>query len=68
VREGQQADLVIFDDLAVQDHATIMNPGGENEGIEYVFVNGQAVVDGGRRTGALPGEVLVRQDVLGARR
>ncbi len=68
VREGQKADLVIFDDLAVQDHATIMNPGGENEGIEYVFVNGQAVVDGGRRTGALPGEVLVRQDVLGARR
>jgi N-acyl-D-amino-acid deacylase len=65
VRVGQKADLVIFDFERVQDHATILNPGGENEGIEYVFVNGQAVVDAGRLTGALPGEVLIRQDVRG---
>lgn len=60
VREGQAADLVVFDYDRVQDHATITNPGGENEGIEYVFVNGRAVVDGGRVTGALPGMVLRR--------
>ena len=65
VRVGQKADLVIFDYERVQDHATILNPGGANEGIEYVFVNGQAVVDAGRLTGALPGEVLIRQDVRG---
>ena len=63
IRVGQKADLVIFDYDRVQDHATILNPGGQNEGIEYVFVNGRAVVDGGRLTGALPGEVLIRQDV-----
>ena len=65
VRVGQKADLVIFDYERVQDHATILNPGGANEGIEYVFVNGQAVVDAGRLTGALPGEVLIRGDVRG---
>ena len=63
VRPGQAADLVVFDFDRVQDHATIMNPGGHNEGIEYVFVNGEAVVDGGGLTGALPGHVLVRQEV-----
>ena len=56
---------MIFDYDRLQDHATILNPGGQNEGIEYVFVNGQAVVDAGRLTGALPGEVLIRQDVRG---
>ncbi|MEM7417647.1 MAG: amidohydrolase family protein [Gemmatimonadota bacterium] len=60
VREGQAADLVLFDFDRVQDHATILNPGGENEGIEYVFVNGVAVVDAGRPTGALPGTSLIR--------
>ncbi|MBT3773790.1 MAG: amidohydrolase family protein [Gemmatimonadales bacterium] len=65
VRVGQKADLVIFDFEAVQDHATITNPGGHNEGIEYVFVNGEAVVDGGELTGALPGQVLLRHEVRG---
>ncbi len=63
VREGQAADLVVFDYDRVQDHATILNPGGENEGIAYVFVNGVAVVDGGEPTGALPGAPLLRHEV-----
>lgn len=65
IREGHKADIVVFDYANVQDHATVMDPGGENEGIVHVFVNGQPVVDGGERTGALPGQVLVRQAVLG---
>ena len=63
VREGQVADLVIFDYEEVQDHATITNPGGGNDGIEYVFVNGEAVVDRGLVTGALPGMELRRGGV-----
>ena len=58
VREGQAADLVVFDYDRVQDHATITDPGGDNEGVEYVFVNGQAVVDERQVTGVLPGRVL----------
>ena len=65
VRVGQAADLVLFDFDRVQDHATITNPGGHNEGIEYVFVNGRAVVQGGLLTGALPGEVLLRHELRG---
>ena len=65
IRPGQKADLVAFDYPRVQDHATILNPGGGNEGIEYVFVNGEAVVDGGELTGALPGRVLRRHEVRG---
>lgn len=65
VRSGQKADLVVFDYDRVQDHATILNPGGANDGILYVFVNGEAVVDREQATGTLPGRVLVRQDVLG---
>jgi len=30
-----------------------------------VFVNGEAVVDGGELTGALPGQVLLRHEVRG---
>ena len=60
VRVGQKADLVLFDFDRVQDLATILAPGVGNEGIEYVFVNGQPVVDGGALTGGLPGEVLLR--------
>lgn len=65
LREGQRADLVVFDYGRVQDHATILDPGGGNDGIDYVFVNGVAVVDGGQLTGALPGTVLIRQGVRG---
>lgn len=60
VRVGQKADLVLFDFDRVQDLATILAPGGGNEGIEYVFVNGRPVVDGGALTGGLPGEVLLK--------
>ncbi len=63
IRPGQAADLVVFDYERVQDHATILNPGGENEGIEYVFVNGTAVVESEVTTGALPGEVLIRGSI-----
>ena len=65
VRVGQRADLVIFDYDRVRAHATILNPGGPVQGIEHVFVNGEAVVSDGVHTGALPGRVLVRQEVLG---
>jgi N-acyl-D-amino-acid deacylase len=60
IREGAAADLVIFDLAAVRDKATFFEPHQHSEGIEYVFVNGVAVVDGAKLTNALPGKVLVR--------
>jgi N-acyl-D-amino-acid deacylase len=60
VREGFAADLVIFDRATIRDKATFFEPHQHSEGIDYVFVNGVAVVDGGKLTGAMPGKVLTR--------
>ncbi len=60
IREGAAADLVLFDLAAIRDKATFFEPHQHSEGIEYVFVNGVAVVDGAKLTNALPGKVLVR--------
>jgi len=58
VREGFWADLVLFDPARVQDKATYTQPHQYSEGFDLVLVNGQVVVDGGKATGARPGQVL----------
>jgi N-acyl-D-aspartate/D-glutamate deacylase len=60
IREGMAADLVVFDLDTIRDKATFFEPHQHSEGVEFVFVNGVAVVDATNRTGALPGQVLVR--------
>jgi N-acyl-D-amino-acid deacylase len=62
VREGYHADLVLFDPSTVRDTATFDEPHQQAAGIEWVFVNGTAVIDAGVRTGALPGHALRRSD------
>jgi N-acyl-D-amino-acid deacylase len=56
--EGKYADIVIFDFEDIQDKATFMDPHQYPEGIEYVLVNGQVVVDHGKIAEALPGRIL----------
>ena len=63
IRPGYKADLVVFDFQRVQDRATILEPDVYPEGIDYVLVNGEATVDDGQRTGALPGVVLARNEL-----
>ncbi len=58
VREGLAADLCVFDPDKVIDHATYTEPFQYNDGIEYVIVNGQLVLDRGQHTGAKPGRAL----------
>jgi N-acyl-D-amino-acid deacylase len=60
IREGMAADLVIFDLATIRDKATFFEPHQYSEGIDYVFVNGVAVVDATKLTGALPGKVITR--------
>jgi N-acyl-D-amino-acid deacylase len=60
IREGMAADIVVFDVTAIRDKATFFEPHQHSEGVEYVFVNGIAVVDNAKLTGALPGRVLAR--------
>jgi N-acyl-D-amino-acid deacylase len=58
VRVGAWADLVLFDARTVIDKATFADPHQYPEGIPYVIVNGEIVLDKGEHTGALPGRVL----------
>ena len=63
LRPGYHADLVVFDYDRLEDRATVLEPHRYPEGIEYVIVNGQFTVDEGELTGALPGQVLDRNEV-----
>ena len=58
LKAGMWADVVVFDPATVRDLATFENPNQLSEGMEYVLVNGVAVIDQGKQTGALPGKVL----------
>lgn len=67
LREGMWADIVIFDFNRIRDRATCKFPYKfplENyphrypEGVEYVIVNGEIVVERGKHRGVFPGKVL----------
>lgn len=58
IRPGMKADITIFNPSTVRDAATFEDPARYAEGISYVLVNGQAVVDSGKMTDARPGEVI----------
>ncbi|MGH8878421.1 MAG: N-acyl-D-amino-acid deacylase family protein [Stackebrandtia sp.] len=60
VRAGYAADLVLFDPETVRDTATFEAPKQQAEGIDWVLVNGTAVIADGDRTDALPGRALRR--------
>ena len=58
---GLAADITIFDPARVADRATYERPCEPSIGIEHVLVNGQAVIEAGKPTGALPGRFVPRQ-------
>jgi len=58
IGKGKGADMVIFDPEKVQDKATFTDSPQFSEGIDYVIVSGQVVLDEGQITGALPGKVI----------
>lgn len=58
IRLGCWADIVLFDLERIADKATYLEPYQYPEGIEYVIVNGEVVIEKGRHTGRLPGKVL----------
>ncbi len=60
IAPGQKADVVVFDAARVRDMATYQQPRQYPIGIPHVFVNGVAVVENGRHTGARPGRALRR--------
>jgi N-acyl-D-amino-acid deacylase len=65
VRVGAVADLVIMDLETIRDRATFFEPHQYPEGVEHVLIGGEAVVQDGQPTGALPGKVLTIQQHRG---
>jgi N-acyl-D-amino-acid deacylase len=58
IGEGYFADLVLFDPDRIIDRATYENPRQFAEGIDYVIINGQILLESGDIKGIRPGKVL----------
>jgi N-acyl-D-aspartate/D-glutamate deacylase len=58
LRTGMKADIAVFDASRVRDTATFEKPHSYAEGVHYVIVNGQLIVEHGKMTPARPGRVL----------
>jgi dihydroorotase/N-acyl-D-amino-acid deacylase len=56
--EGMYADVMVFDPATIIDNATFEKPHQISTGVRYVLVNGVAVVNDGKHTGAKPGRAL----------
>lgn len=57
IREELVADLTLFN-ADIEDRATFDDPVQLATGVDYVFVNGEAVLADGKPTGRLPGRVI----------
>jgi putative CocE/NonD family hydrolase len=58
LREGDYADVVVFDPKTIADRATYEKPHQYAVGVRDVFVNGVQVLKDGEHTGARPGRAL----------
>ena len=58
IADGMVADLVVFDPARVRSNATYDEPRRFPDGIEWVLVNGEVVVENGTHSGRRPGQVL----------
>ncbi len=58
LREGNWADLAVFNPETVTDNASYRDPHHYATGFKYVFVNGVLVVENDRHVGARPGMVV----------
>jgi N-acyl-D-amino-acid deacylase len=55
---GNYADVLVFDPVKVQDHATFSDPHKYSTGMVHVFVNGVQVLKYGEHTGAKAGRFV----------
>ena len=60
LRQGFAADVTVFDPETIAETATYRDPHSYANGVDRVWVNGEAVFEEGEHTGATPGVVLGR--------
>ena len=58
LKQGNFADVVVFDPATIADKATFEHPHAYAVGVRDVFVNGVQVLKDGEHTGKLPGRAL----------
>jgi N-acyl-D-amino-acid deacylase len=58
LKEGQFADVVVFDPAKIQDHATYTEPHQYATGVSQVVVNGVLALENGEPTEARPGRFV----------
>jgi N-acyl-D-amino-acid deacylase len=60
LREGMVADLVVLDLATLRDKATFTDPHQHSDGVDWVFLGGEAIREDGVSNGKLLGRVLTR--------
>lgn len=60
LKKGYAADITIFDYENINDSANFLSPSQFANGIPFVLVNGKIVIENGKHTGALPGEIITK--------
>jgi N-acyl-D-aspartate/D-glutamate deacylase len=60
LKEGYFADIVVIQPDEIEDRATMEEPYRYPDGIPYVIVNGETILDQGQLTGKRPGVILKR--------
>ena len=58
IAQGLAADIIVFDYEELTDRATFAEPQRLSDGMKYVLVNGQVVLEDGKFTGTRSGRVL----------
>lgn len=61
LREGDFADVVVFDPARIRDRATYEDPALESEGIDWLLVNGVVSIADGEVTGDRGGRAIRRR-------
>ena len=60
LRPGMKADVTIFDPDTIIDRAEFGDPHKYSDGIHFVIINGEVVLDDGKMTAVRPGEISLR--------
>lgn len=63
IKEGNFADIVIFDAEGLKETSDYQNPRRFSEGVRWLFINGEPVLSEGVLTGKLSGRVLRRNQL-----
>lgn len=61
IKEGNIADLVVFDPATISDHGTFEDPVQYSTGVKAVWVGGEIVWENDAETGARPGKIIRRE-------